>query len=111
MPRLPRCTPPHMPQHVIQRGNDRQACFADKQDFAVYLNCLDEASRRYCVDIHAWVLMTNHVHLIVSPTTKGGLSSMMQGVGRDYVSWFNRRHERTGTLWERRPPIFSSSRL
>jgi len=102
MPRLPRCAPPDIPQHIIQRGNDRQACFADKQDFAVYLNCLDESSRRYCVDIHAWALMTNHVHLIVSPRSDGSISLMMQAVGRDYVSWFNKRHTRTGTLWEGR---------
>ena len=102
MPRLPRCTPSGIPQHIIQRGNDRQPCFLSRSDYAVYLSCLDESSRRYCVDVHAWVLMTNHVHLLVTPHADKGISSMMQSVGRDYVSWFNEHHERTGTLWEGR---------
>lgn len=102
MPRLRRFAPIGLPQHIIQRGNDRQACFVDEADYAVYVARLDEASRKYCVDIHAWVLMTNHVHLLVSPRQANGVSAMMQSLGRDYVSWFNQRHERTGTLWEGR---------
>jgi putative transposase len=102
MPRLPRCAPPGIPQHIIQRGNDRQPCFDDPSDFAVYLSRLDESARRHCVDIHAWVLMTNHVHLLVTPHSRHGVSDMMQSLGRDYVSWFNHHHERTGTLWEGR---------
>lgn len=102
MPRLPRSCPAGLPQHVIQRGNNRQPCFASADDFRVYLACLDRASRQYCVDIHAWVLMTNHVHLLASPCNSGGISAMMQSLGRDYVTYFNQRYQRSGTLWEGR---------
>lgn len=102
MPRLPRYAPSELPSHIIQRGNNRQPCFADDQDRAVYHACLEEASRRYCVDVHAMVLMTNHAHLLVTPRGSGSVSAMMQALGRDYVSWFNKRHTRTGTLWEGR---------
>lgn len=102
MPRPPRYAPPGIPQHVIQRGNDRQACFVGEADYAVYIARLDEAAREHCVDIHAWVLMTNHVHLLVTPRRLDGLSKMMQCLGRNYVGWFNQCHERTGTLWEGR---------
>lgn len=102
MPRLPRSCPAGLPQHIIQRGNNRQPCFASADDFRVYLARLDEAARQYCVDIHAYVCMTNHVHLLVSPRDTSGISAMMQALGRDYVAWFNQRYERSGTLWEGR---------
>lgn len=102
MPRLARCCPAGIPQHIIQRGNNRQPCFASKADFAFYLGCLDDAARTHCVDIHAWVLMTNHVHLLASPRKGDGISLMMQDVGRKYVLNFNKHHNRSGTLWEGR---------
>lgn len=102
MVRPPRLNPIGMAQHVIQRGNNRQACFIQDQDYALYATWLTEYAERYEVDIHAWVFMTNHVHLLATPHTSHGVSYLMQALGRRYVRYFNRKHERTGTLWEGR---------
>lgn len=102
MARLPRLCPPGFSQHVIQRGNNRSICFASEQDFAAYANWLKEYSQKFHVSIHAWVFMTNHVHLLVTPTINNGLSEMMQALGRRYVQYFNYQHDRSGTLWEGR---------
>lgn len=102
MARLPRLDIPGMPQHVVQRGNDRQPCFADDADFLHYRQELGEAALRHECAIHAYVLMTNHVHLLVTPRTAGGVSRLMQAIGRRYVASFNARYRRTGTLWEGR---------
>ncbi len=102
MARLRRLCPPDVPQHVIQRGNNRQPCFASEEDFAVYATWLGDYSAEFAVDIHAWVFMTNHVHLLVTPREAGGVSRMMQALGRRYVRFFNRKYGRSGTLWEGR---------
>lgn len=102
MARLPRLYFPGCAQHVIQRGNNRNACFYREADYKAYLAFLKAAATRYAVDIHAYVLMTNHVHLLVTPSDKEGVSRMMQAQGRKYVQYFNFTHERTGTLWEGR---------
>ena len=102
MARLARLCLPGTPQHIIQRGNNRQPCFASDQDHAAYVHWLTEASKKYRVAIHAWVLMTNHVHLLATPAARDGLSKMMQVLGRRYVRYFNYRQRRTGTLWEGR---------
>ncbi|MDH5302251.1 MAG: transposase [Gammaproteobacteria bacterium] len=102
MARLPRFCLPGIPQHIIQRGNNRQACFACDENFAAYVGWLEEYSRKYHVNIHAWVFMTNHVHLLVTPSDESGVSNMMQSLGRMYVRYFNRAYRRTGTLWEGR---------
>ena len=102
MARLPRLGPAGVPQHIIQRGNNRQICFGSDQDLAFYLSCLMEYSVEFSVRIHAWVLMTNHVHLLATPSTDGAVSQMMQALGRRYVRYFNRAYERSGTLWEGR---------
>ncbi len=102
MARLPRLCPPGIPQHVIQRGNNRQACFAADEDFAAYAHWLDEYARKYQVAIHAWVFMTNHVHLLATPHVENGISKLMQSLGRHYVQYFNYMYRRTGTLWEGR---------
>lgn len=102
MARLPRICLPGLPLHVIQRGNNRQRCFTAAQDMAVYAAWLDEYARKYQVAIHAWVLMTNHVHLLVTPHSGDGVSKMMQSLGRRYVRYFNQTYRRTGTLWEGR---------
>ena len=102
MARLPRLNLPDFPQHVIQRGNNRQACFHSNRDYAVYLLKLREYSKQFKVSVHAYVLMTNHVHLLATPHEEGGVSQMMQALGRYYVRYFNRRHKRSGTLWEGR---------
>lgn len=102
MARLSRVCPVGIPQHVIQRGNNRQVCFAGEQDFAAYAGWLKNYSKKYQVDIHAWVLMTNHVHLLCTPRADNAVSHMMQSLGRQYVRYFNFSYKRTGTLWEGR---------
>lgn len=102
MARLPRLCIAGMPQHIIQRGNNRQICFASEKDFSAYAYWLEESSRKNKVLIHAWVFMTNHVHLLVTPETNDGISKMMQTLGRHYVRYFNHTYKRTGTLWEGR---------
>ncbi|PCI11398.1 MAG: transposase [Thiotrichales bacterium] len=102
MARLKRLYFPGVSQHIIQRGNDRQACFYGGSDYAVYLDKLKDASKKYHVKIHAYVLMTNHVHILATPSSEMGISRMMQSIGRYYVRYVNHTYERTGTLWEGR---------
>lgn len=102
MARLPRFCPKGYPQHIIQRGNNRQACFFTDDDYASYACWLKEYALEFGVDIHAWVFMSNHVHLLVTPQSDESISMMMQALGRRYVRYFNRAHSRTGTLWEGR---------
>jgi len=102
MARLPRLCLSGIPQHIIQRGSNRQACFASAEDFAAYANWLQECADKYDVAVHAWVFMTNHVHLLVTPSSSDGVSKMMQTLGRYYVRYFNNTYRRTGTLWEGR---------
>ena len=102
MARLSRVSPIGVPQHIVQRGNNRQVCFASDKDIKAYLNWLKEFSKKYLVDIHAWVLMTNHVHLLCTPYEEGAVSKMMQSIGRMYVRYFNYTYQRSGTLWEGR---------
>lgn len=102
MPRQPRFYFPGVVLHVIQRGNDRHDVFNGSKDHRFYLDCLRDATRRHSVKIHAYVLMTNHVHLLVSPGNADALPLMMQALGRNYVAWFNFLYERSGTLWEGR---------
>ncbi|RJG02330.1 transposase [Noviherbaspirillum sedimenti] len=102
MARLPRLVVPHQPHHVIQRGNDRQAIFRDDEDYRAFLKWLREAARQFKVALHAYVLMPNHVHLLVSPADAAGLGKMMQWIGRYYVPYFNHKYQRVGTLWQGR---------
>ncbi|MHC9084265.1 transposase [Luteimonas sp. RIT-PG2_3] len=102
MARLPRLDLPGIPQHIVQRGNDRQPCFADNADYLRYRQELREAAHKHGCALHAYVLMTNHVHLLLTPDAPGGASRMMQAIGRRYVGAFNARYWRTGTLWEGR---------
>jgi putative transposase len=102
MARLPRLTLPGYPHHVIQRGNNRQTIFAVPSDYQTMLDLLDENAKKFGVAIHAYVLMSNHFHLLVTPQTMDGLPQMMQAVGRRYVRYFNDIHKRSGTLWEGR---------
>ncbi len=97
MARLARACPLGIPQHVIQRGNNRHVCFASDQDFAAYAAWLKEYSKQYQVEIHAWVLMTNHVHLLCTPRSVNAISQMMQSLGRRYVRYFNFTYKRSGT--------------
>ena len=102
MARLPRLCLPGIPQHIIQRGINKQVCFASNADFAAYARWLEECADKYQVAIHAWVFMTNHVHLLATPQTVQGVSRMMQALGRFYVRYFNKKYHRTGALWEGR---------
>ena len=102
MTRLPRFQLPGVPLHVIQRGNNRSNCFFEQADYIFYLDSLREAADRYSCRIHAYVLMTNHIHLLVTPCLEGAVSSMMQSAGVRYVKFVNRAHDRTGGLWEGR---------
>lgn len=102
MARLPRLTVPGYPHHIIQRGNNRQAIFASAADYTALLALLEEHAREAKVAVHAYVLMSNHFHLVATPETAEGIPQMMQAVGRRYVRYFNQRQGRTGTLWEGR---------
>jgi putative transposase len=102
MARLPRQAIVAYPYHLIQRGHNRQPVFADDVDRRQYLAWLHEASVEHGLAVHAYVLMGNHVHLLATPERDGALSTAMQALGRRYVRWFNRRHGRSGTLWEGR---------
>ena len=102
MARLPRLYLPGFAQHVIQRGNNRELCFYNDADYKVYLAFLRDSAAKYSVDIHAYVLMSNHVHLLGTPGEEHGLGRMMQALGRRYVRYFNDAYDRTGTLWEGR---------
>ncbi len=102
MARLPRILLPEQPHHLVQRGNNRSAIFFHDDDYRFFLDCLKSASQRYPCRIHAYVLVPNHLHLLVSPDTQDGLARLMQSVGRRYVQFINRTYQRTGTLWEGR---------
>lgn len=102
MARPPRLDLAGIPLHVIQRGNNRAPCFFGDVDRLFYLKCLAEAAAKRGCAVHAYVLMTNHVHLLVTPFVAGAAASMLQDLGRRYVGVINRAHQRTGTLWEGR---------
>ena len=102
MARLPRLTLTDYPHHVILRGNNRQTIFSGESDMRRMLSLLEEHSLAQGMDMHAYVLMDNHMHLLLTPRRDGALSLMMQAVGRSYVRAYNQAHGRTGTLWEGR---------
>lgn len=102
MARRPRLSIIGVPQHVVQRGNNRQATFFAHADYRLYLAYLGEAARKHECSVHAYVLMTNHVHLLITPRRPDALSRTMQDVGRRYVQYVNFTYRRSGTLWEGR---------
>jgi len=102
MPRRTRLNLTDVSQHIIQRGNNRQATFFAEEDYRFYLDCLLDAARKYGCSIYAYVLMTNHVHLLASARGPHGLSCMMQHLGRRFVQYINHVYRRSGTLWEGR---------
>ena len=103
MARMPRFNLSGVAQHVIQRGNNRQVCFGSEADMVAYAAWLKEYSDKFGVAVHAWVYMTNHVHLLMTPNEEGdGVSKLMQALGRRYVQYFNYQYKRSGTLWEGR---------
>ncbi len=102
MARLPRYVIPGQPQHIIQRGNNRQMIFAAEEDYQFFLDVVVEAAQKYGLAIHAYVWMTNHVHILATPEFENSISKVFQSVGRRYVQYFNYTYHRTGTLWEGR---------
>ena len=102
MARHPRLIVPGVALHIYQRGNDRQDCFREDSDRLVYLSGLGEYCRRWQCALHAYCLMTNHVHLMLTPAHEDAPALVMRDLGRLYVRYFNDRHSRTGSLWEGR---------
>ena len=102
MPRRPRIILPNVPQHIIQRGNNRSVCFYADEDYGRYLDWLKEYADKTDCQIHAYVLMTNHVHLLASASTTEAIGAMMKALGQRYVQYINRSYKRSGTLWEGR---------
>lgn len=102
MPRRARILMPSVPLHLIQRGNNRSVCFFSEDDYLFYLELLAEQANKNACEIHAWCLMTNHVHLLISPYEHNSVSSLMKGIGQRYVQYINRTYGRSGTLWEGR---------
>ena len=102
MPRQPRLVLPGIALHVIQRGNNRQACFRGETDCLLYLLHLRDLAARHGCAVHAYCLMPNHVHLLMSPSDEHGLSTLMRDLGQRYVQYVNRTYGRSGTLWEGR---------
>lgn len=102
MPRPPRVCPAGIAQHIIQRGHNRQNCFHCSHDFATYASILRTAVQRWNVAVHAWVFMSNHVHLLVTPLEDGAVSRLMHQLAGSYVRYYNTRYGRSGALWEGR---------
>lgn len=102
MARLPRYVVPGQPQHIIQRGNNRQAIFAADADFHFFRDALVDAAAKHGLAIHAYVWMTNHIHLLATPQFADSISKVFQSVGRKYVQYYNYTYKRSGTLWEGR---------
>jgi len=102
MARQPRLALPGYPHHVIQRGNNRQPIVLDETDRRMLYSLWLEESQRHKVAVNAYVLLDNHFHMLLTPPSDEAMSLMMQSVGRTYVRYFNKRHNRSGTLWEGR---------
>lgn len=102
MPRRPRLALPNVPLHIIQRGNNRQACFFADEDYRFYLDWLREYAVKTACQVHAYVLMTNHVHLLLSAERSEAPGALMKALGQRYVQYVNRTYHRSGTLWEGR---------
>ncbi len=102
MPRRARILLPGVSLHLIQRGNNRSACFYADEDYLFYLDVLMEQAKKHGCAIHAWCLMTNHVHLLATPESPDSAGLMMKGLGQRYVQYVNRAYRRSGTLWEGR---------
>jgi len=102
MPRRARLALAGIPWHIIQRGNNRSPCFYADEDYRRYLDTLQEQSRKYGCSVHAYVLMTNHVRLLLTPEQENSAALLMKHLGQRYVQYLNRSYRRSGTLWEGR---------
>jgi putative transposase len=103
---------PGLPYHIVQRGNNREACFVEPENYQFYLELWRDISRRYRCRVHAYCLMTNHIHFLATPDQKTSISNTMKVVGSRYAYYFNKRYNRTGTLWEgrHRPSLVQTDR-
>ena len=114
MARKPRNCPAGVPQHIIHRGHNRQYIFKTTADFQMYLTKLEYWSNSYDVELHAWVLMSNHLHLLITPNSDDSIPEMMKRVAGSYSRYFNKRYGLTGTLWESRfknVPVLNQSHV
>ena len=102
MPRRARMYIPELPYHIVQRGNNREPCFIEPENYHFYLELWKTLSKRYGVSIHAYCLMTNHIHFLVTPESETSISTTMKVVGSRYAQYINLKYKRTGTLWEGR---------
>jgi len=99
MPRRSRLSLPGIPWHIIQRGKNRSACFFTEDDYRFYLERLAELSKKVGALVHAYVLMTNHVHVLLTPERADSAALTMKHLGQRYVQYINRTYKRSGTLW------------
>ena len=102
MPRKRRFFIPEVPVHIMQRGHSRDPVFFEHQDYATYAHWLRESARAYSIDVHAFVLMTNHVHLLVTPHDAQSISKFVQNIGRRFTPYSNLKYQRSGSVWEGR---------
>ncbi len=102
MPRRARHYISGQPYHIVQRGNNREPCFIEIENYQFYLGLWQELSNKYAVSVHAYCLMTNHIHFLVTPETDDAISLVMKQVGSRYAQYINKKYKRTGTLWEGR---------
>ncbi|MFZ6672906.1 transposase [Undibacterium sp. Xuan67W] len=102
MARLSRLVIPQQLHHIIQRGNHPQGIFQDTEDYVIFLQWLRDAAKAFQVAIHTYILMPDHLHLLATPSDEAGIAKMMQWVGRHYVPYFNRKYQRSGSLWQGR---------
>jgi len=102
MPRRKRMYLPGQPYHLVQRGNNREVCFVEPENYQYYLALWKECSKRYGVSVHAYCLMTNHIHFLVTPESPDSISRAMSVIGSRYAYYFNKSYKRTGTIWEGR---------
>ena len=102
MPRRKRMYLPGFPYHIVQRGNNREACFVESENYQFYLTLWKNCAHRYGVAVHAYCLMTNHIHFLVTPERPDSISRAMSVIGSRYAYYFNKAYKRTGTIWEGR---------
>ena len=102
MPRRARMYLPGLPYHVVQRGNNREPCFVEPENYQFYLELWKEWAQRYGIAVHAYCLMTNHIHFLVTPESEDSISRASRVIGSRYAYYFNKSYKRSGTVWEGR---------
>jgi len=102
MSRRARMYLPGYPYHIVQRGNNREACYIEPENYQYYLEFWKDSARRYGVAVHAYCLMTNHIHFLVTPENEDSVSRAISVIGSRYARYFNKTYKRSGTIWEGR---------